>query len=221
VAGGLLVAFALPAWAHISVNPSEASKGGFEKLTFRVPNETDNANTIKLDVQIPTDPPLASVSVQPKSGWTVEVQKSPLATPVTNDDGNTVTEAVSEIIWSGGTIKPGEFDEFSISVGPLPDTDSLTFPAIQSYDNGTEVKWIDRAVEGQPEPENPAPVLKLTDAAGDSASAHNSSSSSETAAAPASTVVKKETNNGLAIAALLIGALALIVAGAGFVRRRT
>ena len=126
----LIVGLAAPALARVTVNPSEAQQGGFEKLTFRIPNEMDNANTVKLDVQIPTDHPIPSVSVQPKTGWTADKKKTPLATPVTDDDGNTITEAVSEIIWSGGQIKPGEFDEFSISVGPLPDVDSLKFPAI-------------------------------------------------------------------------------------------
>jgi len=64
----LIVGLAAPALAHVTVNPSEAQQGGFEKLTFRIPNEMDNANTVKLDVQIPTDHPIPSVSVQPKTG---------------------------------------------------------------------------------------------------------------------------------------------------------
>jgi uncharacterized protein YcnI len=220
IGAGVLVFGAAPAWAHVTVNPNEAAQGGFAKLTFRVPNETDSANTIKLDVQIPIDPPLASVSVQPKAGWTAEVKKSPLTTPVTDDDGNTVTEAVSEIIWSGGQIKPGEFDEFNISVGPLPDKDSMTFNAIQSYDDGTDVKWIEAAVQGQPEPEHPAPVLKLTAAASADHSSPSSSSSSEAAAPATQTVVKKETNNGLAVVAIVIAAIALIAAIGGLARRR-
>ncbi len=77
-----------------------------------------------------------------------------------------VTDFVSEIKWTGGQIKPGEFDTFSVSVGTLPyNVDSLAFPAVQTYDNGQMVSWIDPAVEGQPEPEHPAPVLHLTAAA--------------------------------------------------------
>src|SRR6185295_7955165 len=119
-AAAILMLTALPAFAHVTVNPNEAEKGGFTKLTFRVPNEETSANTIKIDVKFPTDHPIASVSVKPKAGWTYQATTSPLATPITTDDG-TLTEAVSEIVWSGGTIKPGEFDEFEVSVGPLPD----------------------------------------------------------------------------------------------------
>ena len=54
-----------------------------------------------------------------------------------------VTEAVSTITWSGGELKPGEFTEFDISVGPLPDdADSLTFKALQTYSDGDVVRWI-------------------------------------------------------------------------------
>jgi hypothetical protein len=160
-------------------------------------------------VKFPTDHPIASVSVKPKLGWTYQATTAPLATPITTDDG-TLTEAVSEIVWSGGTIKPGEFDEFEVSVGPLPDdVDSLKFPAIQSYDNGQDVSWIQDTVEGQPEPDHPAPVLKLTAAAEPQSSSSSGSASSSTS--PTVAVVKKESSNGLAVTALIIGGIALIV----------
>ena len=228
----VVIAMAGPALAHVEVDPSEAPKGGETRLTFRVPNEMDSANTVKLDVKFPTDHPIASVSVEPKAGWTYTVTKSKLPAPITTDDG-TVTEAVSEIVWSGGTIKPGEFDEFAVSAGPMPsDVDSLKFPVVQSYDNGQDVSWIQDTVEGQPEPDHPAPVLKLTAAtpassssSGESSSPGSSSTSSSSSgtAAPVSTVVKKETDNGLAIAAIVVAALALIAAVAAIAtgRRRT
>src|SRR5262245_21081442 len=135
-----LVTMAAPAFAHVTVQPKTATQGGFQTLTFQVPNETDDAITIGLDVQLPADHPFSSVSVQPKAGWTYEAVKSPLPTPVTNDDGQQVTEYVSEIKWTGGQIKPGEFDTFAVSVGTLPDNvDSLAFPAIQHYDNSQDV----------------------------------------------------------------------------------
>ena len=231
----IAIVMAVPALAHVTVNPSEASQGGFTKLTFSVPNEMDSGNTVKLDVKFPTDHPIASVSVEPKAGWTYTVTKAKLPAPITTDDG-TVTEAVSEIVWSGGTIKPGEFDEFAVSAGPLPsDVDSLKFPVVQSYDNGQDVSWIQDTVEGQPEPDHPAPVLKLTAATPEGSSSSSASSSSPGSsstsssssgsgtAAPASTVVKKETDNGLAIAAIVVAALALIAAVAAIAtgRRRT
>src|SRR4051794_39188923 len=163
-----LVAFASPAMAHVSIDPGEAEQGGFTKIALRVPNETDSADTIKIDVKLPADHPIGSVSVKPHGGgWTAQVTRSPLATPITTDDG-TVTDYISEIVWSGGKIAPGEFDEFELSLGPLPDdATSLSFPTIQSYSDGTEVAWIDEAPAGGGEAEHPIPNLTLTAGGGD------------------------------------------------------
>jgi uncharacterized protein YcnI len=153
----------------VTVNPREATQGSYAKLAFRVPNERDNADTTRLEVNLPADHPFASVSVRPKAGWSYTVDKTKLDTPITAHD-HQLTEAVTKITWSGGQIKPGEFDEFEVSVGPLPsDADSLAFKAVQTYSNGEVVRWIEEATAGGDEPDNPAPVLKLTKAADASA----------------------------------------------------
>ncbi len=224
VAGGLIVMMAAPTLAHVTVNPDSAAKGGFATLTFQVPNEMDNANTVKVDLKLPDDHPFSSVSVQPKAGWTYQTTPKTLPTPVTNDDGQQVTEYTSEVAWTGGQIKPGEFDTFVISVGTLPDdVDSLTFPVVQSYDNGQDVSWIDPTVEGQPEPDHPAPVLHLTAAENSGSSSSDASSSSDSSSSNptvTATVVKKETNNTLGIIALIVGALGLIFGAVALARSR-
>ena len=163
---GVVALAALPAGAHVSVTPSSAPKGGFEVLSFNVPNEAADANTVKVEVQIPTKYPIASVSTQPLPGWTVAVEKTKLAKPVATDDGD-VTEAVSKITWTAtdGGLNPGEFDLFTISAGPLPTKpNKLAFKTIQTYSNGDVVSWIEPTVKGAPEPEHPLPTLTLTKA---------------------------------------------------------
>ena len=56
--------------AHVSVVPDTAPKGGFEILSFSVPNEEQDANTVKLEVTVPTKSPIAFVSTQPMPGGT-------------------------------------------------------------------------------------------------------------------------------------------------------
>ena len=166
---GVVALGALPAGAHVSVTPSSAPKGGFQVLSFNVPNEDANANTVKLEVTIPTKNPIASVSYQPMPGWAVEVEKTTLAKPVKSDDGD-VTEAVSKITWTatGDGLAPGQFDLFTISAGPLPTKpNKLVFKAVQTYSNGQVVSWIQQTVKGAPEPEHPAPTLTLTAASSD------------------------------------------------------
>jgi uncharacterized protein YcnI len=149
--------------AHVTVNPREATQGGYAKLAFRVPNEKDDASTTKLEIVIPTDrTPIASVSTRPVPGWTVAVERTTLATPLTVHDSE-VAEVVSKITWTaaeGGAVAPGTFQEFEVSAGPLPEVGQIVFKALQTYSDGDVVRWIDEGAEA----DRPAPVLKLTKA---------------------------------------------------------
>jgi uncharacterized protein YcnI len=150
--------------AHVTANPGTAQQGTFTKISFRVPNERDTASTTQLEITFPAGHPIAFVSTRAVPGWTSTVQKTQLDKPIKTEDGE-ISEVVSKITWSGGKVSPGMFEDFDVSLGPLPtDTDELVFKAVQTYDNGEVVRWIDTAPEDAPEPEHPAPVLKLTPA---------------------------------------------------------
>ncbi|MFD7864067.1 YcnI family protein [Streptomyces sp. NPDC057682] len=170
LSGGIAATAALllagPASAHVGVQPQgEATKGGYAVINFKVPNERDNASTVKVEVNFPTDHPLASVMPQPVPGWKIDVTKSKLAKPL-NMHGKTINEAVSKVTWTAtadGRIGAGRFQQFPLSVGPLPeDADELVFKAIQTYDNKEVVRWIEAPKADGEEPESPAPVLKLS-----------------------------------------------------------
>src|SRR5262249_49849127 len=81
IASVLVGVLATPASAH-GTAAGDVAPGGFGVVTFTVPNESDNAGTTKLSVQMPQDSPFGSVSVQPKPGWTVEVTRRTLDKPV-------------------------------------------------------------------------------------------------------------------------------------------
>jgi periplasmic copper chaperone A len=229
VAAVAIVASAGAASAHVSVNPDTATQGGFTKLTFRVPNETDTASTTKVSVSFPADQPLGSVSVKPHPGWTSTVTKTKLTPPIKTDDGE-VTEAVSAVTWTAASadsaIKPGEFDEFDVSAGPLPEAESMQFKALQTYSDGEVVRWIDPANADGSEPEHPAPTLALTPATAEGTGHGGTEPAAEpsatTATSSSSDVSQGSVNTAiaLAIAALLVG---LIAAALGVValRRRT
>ncbi|WP_059387907.1 YcnI family copper-binding membrane protein, partial [Arthrobacter sp. Hiyo1] len=160
MAAGLLAFGISAASAHVNVNPDDPAAGGYTHLTFNVPNESPTAKTNKLEVSLPTDTPFNSVSVKPVEGWTAELVTTTLPKPVTVG-GATVTKAVSSVVWTADAahqIGQNEYQAFSISVGVLPDAGTtVTLPATQSYTDGTVVKWDEKTVEGQPEPEHPAP----------------------------------------------------------------
>ncbi|MFI5984176.1 YcnI family protein [Streptomyces sp. NPDC051555] len=166
LAAGTVLVLSGTAFAHVGIQPGEAAKGGYATINFKVPNERDNAATNKLEVSFPTDHPLSSVMPQDVPGWTVTVEKSKLDKPLTVH-GKQINEAVTKVTWTGGKIEPGKFQQFPLSIGQLPsDVDKLTFKAVQTYDNNEVVRWIEEAKDGAAEPQNPAPVLKLTAAAG-------------------------------------------------------
>ncbi|XIE79325.1 YcnI family protein [Streptomyces sp. SBR177] len=174
VAGGVaassVLLFAGAASAHVSVQPvGQAAKGGYATVNVKVPNERDNASTVKVEVNFPTDHPLASVMPQPVPGWKVEVTKAKLAKPL-ELHGKKIDQAVAKVTWTadGSKIGPGQFQQFPLSLGQLPeDTDALVLKAIQTYDNNEVVRWIEEPKEGAAEPESPAPVLKLSAATED------------------------------------------------------
>ncbi|GAA0318719.1 YcnI family protein [Actinoallomurus spadix] len=162
-----VVALAVPASAHVTINPRTAEPGGYGAFNVRVPNEETGADTTKVQLYLPTDHPIASVSVEPVPGWNVEVTKGHLPKPI-EIEGGELTDAVTAITWSGGKIQPGRFQQFWISLGPLPtDTATLYFKALQTYTDhsgGTSVvRWTDLPGGGA-EPEHPAPSLTLAKA---------------------------------------------------------
>ncbi|MDK1474977.1 YcnI family protein [Streptomyces sp. 549] len=161
LAAASVLALSGPAFAHVTVDPSEAPGGGYATLNFKVPNERDDASTTKLEITLPTDHPLATAMPEPVPGWDVKVESGKLEKPL-EVHGEKIDEAPVKITWSGGTIEPGTFQRFPVSVGRLTeDADQLVFKAVQTYDNKEVVRWIEVAEDGGEEPDFPAPVLSL------------------------------------------------------------
>lgn len=168
------VGLAAPAAAHVTVSPEVATQGEVATVTLRVPNEKSTASTVKLEVAFPEDAAVASVAVKPVPGWTAQVQRRTLPAPVPGAHGTQVTDVVAAVTWTatGAGIGPGEYQEFDLTIGPLPAVDRLVLKALQHYSDGEIVRWIEDT-PGVPL-EFPAPVLRLQpatepdgDAAGD------------------------------------------------------
>jgi uncharacterized protein YcnI len=142
----LVLLLATPAAAHVAVSPASVPPGEVAELTFRVPDEDAAASTTSVKVALPESPVLDFVSVSPAPGWTHTEERS--------------GDRITSVTWSGGKIEPGEFETFSIAVGPIAG-DALEFRVVQTYDNGDVVRWIDPATDGGEEPEHPAPTVRV------------------------------------------------------------
>ncbi|HYP23710.1 MAG TPA: YcnI family protein [Actinomycetota bacterium] len=154
LAGALVAAFAAPAAAHVTVQPSEAISGTFSRFVVRVPNERPDADTTKVVVKMP---PLTFVSFEPRDGWKRKVKMVELEEPI-EAFGQEITEAVGKVTWKGGRIGPGEFLEFGFSARMPDGEETLTFEALQTYSGGEVVEWT-----GAPDSETPAASLTTYD----------------------------------------------------------
>ena len=176
--------------AHVTINPGEWEAGGFARFDIRVPNERDDANTMRVVVQFPEN--VVSASFQDVPGWERTVEMVPLEEPIEEDGEEPITERIGTVTWSGGTVEPGEFVEFGVSF-QVPETpgEDLLFPTIQTYSGAEAVRWI----SPDPEADEPAPRVTVlppeeSDAAGsateeqDEQAAEGPGGESEEAAAP-------------------------------------
>ncbi|MFG1842159.1 YcnI family protein [Micromonospora sp. NPDC049175] len=216
-----VLGFAGPASAHVTVNPKEAAQGGYARVAFRVPNESDTASTNKIEVTLPENAPVGSVSTMPVPGWTVATEKRKVDPPI-EVHGSQLTEAISKITWTAtgdAAVKPGQFQEFPVSMGPLPKVDSMVFKVLQTYSDGEISRWIDPPTPGAEEPEHPAPVLTLAAAAAPAGSAPASA-----AAVSSPDDDDDDDGNGLAVglgvAGLVAGLAGLVLGGLAFSRTR-
>jgi periplasmic copper chaperone A len=208
--------------AHVTVSSEDASPGGFGKLTFRVPNESDTASTVAVRIQVPEEAAMGFLQAQPVPGWTVTLTSTELAEPL-EVEGQRLTEYVSLVEFraaAGGGIAPGQFQEFALSGGPFPDAETVSYPTIQVYSDGEEAAWIEPTVDGA-EPESPAPTLELTSAGAEEA-APEQVATEDPSAAPAA----DEGSDGTATTALVLAVLGLAAGLGGLAlgwtaRRRT
>ena len=181
------------ATAHVTLNPDTAPANGFARFDVRVPTEEDNP-TVGVTVQLPEG--LTFVSFQPKPGWNRTEQKS--------------GDRVTSVTWTGGSIAPGEFDEFGLSARmPNKPGTALVFPALQRYSSGKVVRWIQA-----PDGENPAPRVTVEAAEPEEAATTTSEDEQE----------EDDDGEDRANLALGLGAAGLIAGlaalGMGFRRRR-
>jgi uncharacterized protein YcnI len=227
IAAGALLAVAVPlsASAHVTISPNQAAAGTYALVTIKVPNESATAVTNRVEVEIPTDTPFASVSYVPVPGWTVKATTQTLPKPVTFKGGE-ITEAVTSVTWTaqpGSEITAGQLQLFPLSVGAVPDTGKIVLKAVQSYSDGTVVSWSETSENA----EHPAPVLYVNDAP---AAAHGPSAGSgaHPSAAPSveATELPVKTQaasddviaRGLGLGGLVLGAIGLVLGIVAFRR---
>ena len=136
---GALLAVSAPAWAHVVVSPEEVRAGDYETLTVSVPTEKEIPTT-EIRIEVPEGFLLSGV--QPVPGWEYSFE----------EDGGIVTA----VTFSGGEIRPREFQQFLVQAQAPEEPGEYPWKAIQTYEDGSVVEWV-----GAPESEEPASVIEV------------------------------------------------------------
>jgi periplasmic copper chaperone A len=204
---------------HISLHPNTVPAGAFATLDVRVPGEQEGAYVTRVDVLFP--PGFVGVGYENVPGWSAKEIETKPATPIVQD-GEKIDTEVSQIVWTWtgplGKVNNGQFIDYPLSLA-IPADDSgkaLEFRTVQSYSNGQVVHWIDPSLQA----EHPAPRINVTakggvieDVAGDEAGPTAGQTGAVQNAAPTAPAPSKSSggaSKGLAIAALIVGALGLV-----------
>jgi uncharacterized protein YcnI len=201
IALGLAVALAsaAPASAHIQVRPTAAAPGDPVRFELIVPNEKD-AKTVRVTLQVPRD--VLPFSFEEPAGWT--------RTNKTASDGS-----IQTVTYKGKLAEDG-FAQFSFLASTPEQEGDLVWKALQSYDDGSTVRWI-----GDPKSENPAAVTKVTKAAARENAGGDGEQSAAPASAPATEAAhasEATADDGDSPAPLILSIAALAVAGAALVK---
>ena len=141
--------------AHVVAVPGEAKAGSFSAVAFRVGHACAAGDaTVSLRVEIPDA--VASARPQPKTGWTIVIDKS--------DDADPAKRRATAITWTG-RLPDDQFDDFAVLMKLPAQEGPLTFPAIQTCEKG-ESQWTEIPDPQRPGEKltHPAPVVRLTPA---------------------------------------------------------
>jgi uncharacterized protein YcnI len=164
-----------------------------------VPNESEKGSpTTQLTVALPN---LTEVTTQQMPGWTAQL------------DRDVPAGTVKSITWTAAPnagIAPDQFALFRVAV-QLPKTDTVTFPATQTYADGTVVHWDQQQAPGATEPENPAPKLTLGAQTG-GGDDHEDMNADHPAAAPIGMASSDSLARWLGAGGLVAGVAALVLA---------
>lgn len=156
--------------AHVAALPDDAEASSFNAISFWVGEGCAGSPTTAVRIEVPKD--VKIIKPQPKPGWTLELEKEPLAKPIIGE-GGLIEERLSAIVWRGGAVPDEQVEEFVVLLQTPAKAGPVYFPAIQTCERG-ENRWVevpaaDTAAKGM---SRPAPVLKVTPAKHGAAHGH-------------------------------------------------
>lgn len=198
---GVALCIASPASAHIHTDPEEVKAGTENTVGFIIEHGCDGSPTTQVELQLPDG--VTGISAEDADGFNASV------------DGQVVE-------FSGGSLPDDTEQAFDVTFTAPTEAGTLDVPLIQTCEEGS-TDWIEPEVEGQPEPEHPAPqlvVLANPDATTTTTAADGSTTTEAaptTTAAPETTtttapaVVVEEDSDDSSSTPLIIGGIVVLL----------
>jgi uncharacterized protein YcnI len=122
------------------VAPAEAPVGIVQRYCIRVPSEK-SVPTVGLEVQFPDNLEVTAIEVPP--GWRGTAHKDR-------------SERIVSASWEGGSILPKQYLEFGVLARNPTTQTTLSWKAIQTYQDASEVHW-----NGPPRAQFPAALTRV------------------------------------------------------------
>ncbi|RLP95296.1 DUF1775 domain-containing protein, partial [Micromonospora sp. CV4] len=142
-AAGLLLWPGTAYAADVTTTPTEARQGDAVRLEFSVPEERAGTKTKQIEVRLPADTPIAEVYPMSVDGWAPRISSRTLDKPVAGIHSSGVSTVTTAVTWVRvGASDPGPA-RLALSMGPMPQVERLTFEVVQTYADGTVVRWAD------------------------------------------------------------------------------
>lgn len=184
--------FAGVANAHVSVQPNETVQGTYEVFTVRVPSESEESSTTKVEVRFPAEVNISRFESKP--GWRYELQK---------DESGKITS----VTWTadGEGLSPTEFIQFNLQGKVADDATEIVWKAYQTYADGSVVEWV--GAEGS---DTPASVTTVKPA--DPSVSHEHGVAAQQELSEDEETTSSNVPFYLAIAALVVALLSLVLA---------
>ena len=147
--------------AHLSLENQAAPAGSNYKAVFKVGHGCGDSATRQIAVDMPRG--VRAARPMPKPGWTLEVQREPLAQPYTRH-GRTISEDVVRVTWTAKTkddvLPNAHYDEF-VLVAQLPDkAGPVYWPVRQVCEEGRN-DWVEIPTSSQKLSDLKAPAVLL------------------------------------------------------------
>ncbi|MDZ5444451.1 DUF1775 domain-containing protein [Micromonospora sp. 4G57] len=140
----------------ITTSPAQVHQGDAVEVAVVLPEERSGSRTSRIELRMPADAPVGEVYPLSVPGWAPRITTRTLDQPVAGIHAPELDQVTDAVTWIRMPGAAAGATRLSLGMGPMPATDRLTFQLVQTYADGTVVRWVD-----PPGGAHPAPTVPL------------------------------------------------------------